>query len=139
MQGTYSPYAPYPSQYYAPTAPYPNGGGREPAVNIYTDWPTVPQGQPPGHSSMPRPRQERNVRPPNGTPMPRPQQLSTRYNPQLKSAMKRPDRSVSDPVHGQLQRTRTNSDPRHTLNPMTRTRTSSNVGKDIPGTLRFLI
>jgi len=65
------------------------------------------------------------------TPMQRPKKNYTRNNPKLKSAMKRPGRSVYDPV-GQLQRSRTNSDPRHTLNPMTRTRTNSNAAKDIP-------
>src|ERR1700691_4452825 len=144
MQGGYSAYpyntrTPYPDQYYAPQtafpSAYPNGGGREPTANIYADWPTVPQPHVAGQNHIQRPRQERNLMHPNvpgNTPMPRPKQLSTRYNPQLKSAMKRPGRSVSDPA-GQLQRTRTNSDPRHTLNPMTRTRTNSNAAKAIPG------
>lgn len=143
MQGGYSAYpyntrTPYPDQYYAPQtafpSAYPNGGGREPTANIYADWPTVPQPHVAGQNHIQRPRQERNLMHPNvpgNTPMPRPKQLSTRYNPQLKSAMKRPGRSVSDPA-GQLQRTRTNSDPRHTLNPMTRTRTNSNAAKAIP-------
>lgn len=145
MQGAYSAYPynthnPYPGQYYALQTPfpnaYPNGSGREPIANIYADWPKVPQPQAAGQTTMPRPRQERNLRQPNepgNTPMPRPKQLSTRYNPQLRSAMKRPGRSLSDPVGQlQLQRTRTNSDPRHTVNPMTRTRTNSNAAKDIP-------
>lgn len=130
----YNTRTPYPAHYYPPqTFPnvYPNGGGREP-TNIYADWPQVPNA---AQNSMPRPREERAQRQSNGpgnTPMPRPKQLASRYRPQLKSAMKRPARSVSDPSD-QLQRTRTNSDPRRTLNPMTRTRTSSNAAKDIPG------
>ena len=146
MQSTYSAYpynaqTPYPSHYYPPLTPpnaYQNGGGREPAANIYANWPKIPQAQTSGQ--MPRPRQERNTMPqrqangPGNTPMPRPKQLSSRQQPQLKSALKRPGRSVSDPV-GQVQRTRTNSDPRRTLHPMTRTRTNSNAAKDIPGSL----
>ncbi|KIM85181.1 hypothetical protein PILCRDRAFT_817175 [Piloderma croceum F 1598] len=142
MQGAaYSAYpyntrTPYPAHYYPPqTFPnvYPNGGSREPTT-IYADWPQMPQPPNAAQNSMPRPREERAQRQSNGpgnTPMPRPKQLASRYRPQLKSAMKRPARSVSDPSD-QLQRARTNSDPRRTLNPMTRTRTSSNVAKDIP-------
>jgi hypothetical protein len=147
MQGAYSAYpyntpTAYPGHYYPPQTAfpnaYPNGGGREPAANIYADWPKVPQPQNVGQNPMPRPRQERNPIPhrqpnaPGNTPMPRPQQLSTGHKSQLKSAMKTTRRSVSDPVN-QLQRTRTNSDPRRSLNPMTRTRTNSNAAKDIPG------
>jgi hypothetical protein len=134
----YNTRTPYPAHYYPPqTFPnaYPNGGSREPTTNIYADWPQVPQPPNAAQNSMPRPREERTQRQSNGpgnTPMPRPKQLASGYRPQLKSAMKRPPRSVSDPS-GQLQRTRTNSDPRRTLNPMTRTRTSSNAAKDIPG------
>jgi hypothetical protein len=134
MQGTAYPAYPYntpypaPGQYYPPQAfpnAYANGSGREPTTNIYADWPKTSHPQNGVQNSMPRPRQER-------AQMPRPQQLATGYRPQLKSAMKRPARSVSDPS-GQLQRMRTNSDPRRTLNPMTRTRTNSNAAKDIPG------
>jgi len=145
MQGAYSAYpyntrAPYPGQYYPPQTTFPNpyqNGGREPTANIYADWPKVASSQNVAQNQMSRPRQERSSvqqRLPSGpgnTPMPRPNQLSTGHRPHLKSAMKRPGRSVSDPVD-QLQRTRTNSDPRRTLNPMTRTRTSSNAAKDIP-------
>jgi hypothetical protein len=140
MQSAYSAYpynarTPYPAHYYPPQTvyanPYPNGG-RDATTNIYADWPKIP---PPQNAGTSRSRQERNSqRQPNGpgnTPMPRPKQISTR-EPRLKSAMKRPGRSVSDPV-GQLERTRTISDPMRTLNPMTRTRTSSNAAKDIPG------
>ena len=88
-------------------------------------------------NSMPRPREERAQRKSNGpgnTPMPRPKQLASRYRPQLKSAMKRPAQSVFDPSD-QPRRTQlgANSDPRRTLNPMTRTRASSNAAIDIPG------
>jgi len=144
MQAGYNAYSynAYPGQYYAPQTAFSNSysnGGGQPSGNIYADWPKMGQPQAGGQSAMPRPRQGRDPRQSNGlgnTPMPRPTQLSTRYNPQLKSAMKRPSRSGSDPS-GQLQRARTNSDPRRTLNPMTRTRTNSNAAKDIPGSFHL--
>ena len=78
----------------------------------------------------PRPL-ERQPTTAGNTPMPRPKQPSTKPNPPLRSAMRRPNRP-SDPT-SQIQRARTISDPRRTLNPMTRARTNSSAARDIPG------
>lgn len=148
MQATYSGYSynapqgPYPpaGQYYAPQTAfpnaYPNGGGLD--IPVYPEYQQWPQQQPQaaGQTPMQRPRQLSERRQPKGgagnAAMPRPKHISSRSKPPLRSAMKRPVRSTSEPVPGLL-RARTNSDSKRTLQPMTRPRTDSNAAKDIPG------
>lgn len=142
----YNPRAPYPQsgQYYAPAAypgAYPNGGGYADYPAEYHAWQNNPQLAPiAAQTPMARPqqlweqqqmpqRQPSNV---GGTPMPRPKTLTSKTKPPLKSAMKRPARSVSEPV-GFVQRPRTNSDPHGTLKQLARKRTNSNTARDIPG------
>lgn len=144
--GGYQPYtaqAPYPGQYYAPagyTNGYPNGGTYPDPAAAYPAWQNAPQMAPAtGQTPMARPQQlydpqmpQRQPSNSGGTPMPRPKTLNTKTKPALKSAMKTPSRSVSDPM-GFGHRPRTQSDPHGTLKQFARARTNSVTARDIPG------
>lgn len=136
----YAPQAPYPGQYY-PQAPYangyPNGNAYPDPAAAYPAWQNTPQMAPlAGQTPMARPQQLWEPQMPQrqvsngGTPMPRPKTLSSKTKPPLKSAMKRPARSVSEPI-GYGHRARTNSDPHGTLKQFSRARTDSTT-RDIP-------
>ena len=106
-------------EYYAPQAPYPNGfpNGGGPGLDIAPAWAT----QPP---------------PPNDygsqTSMPRPLGRPKTQKP-VKSAMKKSNRSASEPVP-QLGRARTTSDPNRYPTPTnSRPRAYSNTARDRPG------
>lgn len=148
--GGYQPYtaqAPYPGQYYANagyTNGYPNGNTYPEPAATYQPWqntPQMPPQMPPvnGQTPMARPQQLWDTsmpqrQPSNGgsTPMPRPKTLNTKTKPPLRSAMKKPARSVSEPMYGR--RARTNSDPHGALGQFSRARTNSVTARDIPGT-----
>lgn len=143
MQPAYNGYPqfntrpPYPiGEYYAPQTPYPNGfpngGGGGLDMPVYPDlapaWATQQQQpQQPndygGQTPMPRPRAELSTRRPLGRP---------RTQKPARSAMKKPNRSASEPVP-QLGRARTASDPNRYPTPTnSRPRAYSNAARDRP-------
>lgn len=138
MQPTYSGYPqfnarpPYPiGEYYAPQAPYPNGfpNGGGPGL----DMPVYPDVAPAWATQQPPPPNDYGAQ----TSMPRPLGRPKTQKP-VKSAMKKSNRSASEPVP-QLGRTRTTSDPNRYSTPAnSRPRAYSNAARDRPGPCNLL-